>query len=115
MWSLGLIAYILLTGKHPFFEPDTTRMFVRVAAADYQFKPEDWRNTSTDAKVWWGVGCVCLLPYLTVGARFARATAAAAAFFFFLCRDFFSMTTPTFFFFFVKAIFASFLVEKHGL
>lgn len=45
------MSYILLTGKHPFFEPDTTKMFIRVAAGDYQFKPEDWRNTSTDAKV----------------------------------------------------------------
>eukprot|EP00903_Cladosiphon_okamuranus_P012203 g11446.t1 len=50
MWSLGLIAYTLLTGKHPFFDPDTTKMFCRVAAGDYQFKPEDWRNTSIDAK-----------------------------------------------------------------
>lgn len=53
MWSLGLISYMLLTGKHPFFDPDTTKMFCRVAAGDYQFKPEDWRNTSTDAKVGW--------------------------------------------------------------
>ncbi|CAM9927823.1 unnamed protein product [Pylaiella littoralis] len=50
MWSVGLIAYILLTGKNPFFEPDTTKMFVRVAAGDYEFKPEDWRNTSNEAK-----------------------------------------------------------------
>lgn len=51
MWSLGLISYILLTGKHPFFDPDTTKMFIRVAAGDYQFDQKDWRNISVEAKV----------------------------------------------------------------
>ncbi|CAN0401873.1 unnamed protein product, partial [Scytosiphon promiscuus] len=50
IWSIGLISYILLSGKHPFFEPDTTKMFIRVAAGDYQFKPEEWGNISGEAK-----------------------------------------------------------------
>eukprot|EP00903_Cladosiphon_okamuranus_P019868 g18261.t1 len=50
MWSIGLIAYILLTGKHPFFDHNATRMFNQVAAGGYQFEPEDWTNTSIDAK-----------------------------------------------------------------
>lgn len=52
MWSLGCLAYILLSGKHPFFEPDTKKMFLRVAAGDCEFKPEScWGNTSDHAKV----------------------------------------------------------------
>ncbi|CBN74237.1 Myosin light chain kinase (MLCK) [Ectocarpus siliculosus] len=50
MWSIGLIAFMLLSGAHPFFEPDTTKMFIRVAAADYQFKPTEWRNISGEAQ-----------------------------------------------------------------
>ncbi len=64
MWSLGLISYILLTGKHPFFEPDTTKMFIRVAAGDYQFHQKDWRNISAEAKVGLSVFCCCSVPYL---------------------------------------------------
>lgn len=59
MWSLGCLAYILLSGKHPFFESDTKKMFLRVAASDYEFKPEScWDNASGDAKVCLRV-CVC--------------------------------------------------------
>lgn len=51
MWSIGLIAFILLSGAHPFFEPDTTKMFIRVAASDYEFKSNEWRNISGEAQV----------------------------------------------------------------
>lgn len=51
MWSIGLIAFILLSGEHPFFEPDTTKMFIRVAAGDYEFKPKEWGNISGEAQV----------------------------------------------------------------
>ncbi|CAM9301089.1 unnamed protein product [Ectocarpus fasciculatus] len=50
MWSIGLIAFILLSGEHPFFESDTTKMFIRVAAGDYEFKPKEWRNISGEAQ-----------------------------------------------------------------
>lgn len=51
MWSIGLIAFMILSGAHPFFEPDTTKMFIRVAAADYQLKPNERRNISGEAQV----------------------------------------------------------------
>eukprot|EP00903_Cladosiphon_okamuranus_P020574 g18885.t1 len=51
MWSLGCLTYILLSGKHPFLERDTRKMLLRVAASDYEFKPEDcWGSISGDAK-----------------------------------------------------------------
>lgn len=72
MWSLGCLAYILLSGKHPFFEPDSKKMFLRVAAGDCEFKPEGcWRNTSEDAKVRARV-CVCVYVCLARGVSPAR-------------------------------------------
>lgn len=51
MWNLGLIFYILLGGYHPFYERNTTKMFVRVAAGDWGFPHETWDGISEEAKV----------------------------------------------------------------
>ncbi|CAM9811788.1 unnamed protein product [Scytosiphon promiscuus] len=50
MWTVGLIAYMLLNGDHPFLEADRKKMFLRVAAGDCRFKPEDWIGVSDHAK-----------------------------------------------------------------
>ncbi|CAN0207403.1 unnamed protein product, partial [Hapterophycus canaliculatus] len=49
VWSIGLISYILLSGKHPFLE-EAGKSFHRMAAGDCQFKREDWGNISEEAK-----------------------------------------------------------------
>lgn len=51
MWSLGLITYILLSGRNPFFHSDEQQMCLRVAAGTYDFKGGEWGNISSDAKV----------------------------------------------------------------
>lgn len=76
MWSLGCLAYILLSGKHPFFEPDTKKMFLRVAAGDCEFKPERcWGNTSDHAKVCFLVARVLFFSFRK--NRFTPVTAVA--------------------------------------
>ncbi|CAM9722100.1 unnamed protein product, partial [Ectocarpus fasciculatus] len=50
MWSLGLIAYILLSGYNPFFDKDEQLMFYKVMKGDCQFDPKVWGNISPDAK-----------------------------------------------------------------
>ena len=50
MWSVGLVMYILLGGRHPFYESNTTKMFIRIAAADFVFG-DNWTNTTEEAKV----------------------------------------------------------------
>lgn len=51
MWSLGLFCFILLGGYHPFYDMNTTKMFIRVAAGDWQFTNEAWADISEEAKV----------------------------------------------------------------
>lgn len=51
MWSLGLIFFILLGGYHPFYHKNTTKMFIRVAAGDWEFTHAVWDNISEEAKV----------------------------------------------------------------
>lgn len=90
MWSLGCLAYILLSGKHPFFERDTSKMFLRVAAGDCEFKPEScWDNTSDHAKV----HLLCVLPGVLSGQQPWRLGEDASRFgvqpvvFLFICRS----------------------------
>jgi len=52
MWSLGLIAFTILSGKHPFFRKgDMAKMALRIVAGDFEFRPEDWTNISEHARV----------------------------------------------------------------
>ena len=51
MWSLGLIFFILLGGYHPFYNKNTTKMFIRVAAGDWEFTHDVWDSISEKAKV----------------------------------------------------------------
>lgn len=44
------MAYILLSGKHPFQERNLTTTFVRAAAVDYGFDADVWTSISEHAK-----------------------------------------------------------------
>lgn len=50
MWSLGVIAYILLCGYPPFFHTSQEELSRKIVRGRYRFRPEDWERVSNDAK-----------------------------------------------------------------
>lgn len=49
-WSIGIIAYILLSGNHPFNCSDQTKLFNEIKNCEYNFDDQEWANISDDAK-----------------------------------------------------------------
>ncbi|KAL3867464.1 hypothetical protein ACJMK2_044666 [Sinanodonta woodiana] len=50
IWSLGVIAYILLCGYEPFYEDNENLMYKRIIKADYSFDSPYWDNITENAK-----------------------------------------------------------------
>jgi len=50
MWSIGVIAYILLCGYPPFHDENQRKLFKMIERADYQFDSPDWDPISAEAK-----------------------------------------------------------------
>mmetsp|Transcript_4643 Transcript_4643/g.11518 ORF Transcript_4643/g.11518 Transcript_4643/m.11518 type:complete len:644 (-) Transcript_4643:106-2037(-) len=50
LWSIGVIAYILLCGYPPFYSSDLAELFEQIMEADYEFFDEYWGKVSNDAK-----------------------------------------------------------------
>ena len=55
VWSIGVVAYILLAGYPPFFanpdEPDNdATLFKKILTGDYKFHENAWSQTSPDAR-----------------------------------------------------------------
>ena len=50
MWSLGVIAYIMLSGEPPFFAETEATMFARIKQCEYSFKSKIWGQVSDEAK-----------------------------------------------------------------
>lgn len=51
MWSVGVIIYVLLAGKLPFYDRDQNRLFRAIKSGNYNFDDEFWQEVSDDAKV----------------------------------------------------------------
>jgi serine/threonine protein kinase len=50
MWSIGIIAYILLTGVHPCVPySDTGELFQRILAGNFNYTSDEWLPLSPDA------------------------------------------------------------------
>ena len=49
VWSIGVLAYILLTGISPYFYEDEDKVILHVQKVKYEFVPE-FANVSTNAK-----------------------------------------------------------------
>lgn len=49
LWSIGVIAYILLSGSPPFNGKNETEVFNKIRCCDYVFPEEDWSYISSEA------------------------------------------------------------------
>ena len=49
-WSIGVVAFILLSGTPPFYEEDNFALFEQIKACRYDFDVETWDNVSREAK-----------------------------------------------------------------
>ena len=50
MWSVGVLAYILLCGYPPFHGESEADLFDRILEGKFEFKEEDWEGVSQLAK-----------------------------------------------------------------
>lgn len=50
MWSVGCIVFLLLSGNLPFMGRSQKELFRKIVAGKYEFKEEDWKDVSNDAK-----------------------------------------------------------------
>ena len=49
-WSIGVVAFILLSGTPPFYEEDNFALFEAIKDCRYDFEVETWNNVSNEAK-----------------------------------------------------------------
>eukprot|EP01114_Cavostelium_apophysatum_P008893 TRINITY_DN2185_c0_g1_i2.p1 TRINITY_DN2185_c0_g1~~TRINITY_DN2185_c0_g1_i2.p1 ORF type:complete len:550 (+),score=154.10 TRINITY_DN2185_c0_g1_i2:658-2307(+) len=50
LWSCGVFAYLLLSGAHPFNDPNTMKLYAKIRQGTYDFPEESWKNVSAEAK-----------------------------------------------------------------
>jgi len=50
MWSCGVILYCVLSGYHPFNDPDPAVVKKRITAAEYKYHQKHWDHVSQEAK-----------------------------------------------------------------
>lgn len=50
VWSLGIIMYLLLSGRQPFASSSLQELYQKVIAAEYDFNGEEWTQISDSAK-----------------------------------------------------------------
>lgn len=50
LWSIGVIAYMLLSDSSPFYETSTKKIIKKVQAGEYTFYADAWENISSEAK-----------------------------------------------------------------
>ena len=49
-WSIGVVAYIMLSGVPPFYSEDTFKLFDQIIKCEYDFNDKYWSHVSREAK-----------------------------------------------------------------
>jgi len=49
-WSLGVIMYILLSGREPFYAGSLNEVYTKIRNGKYDFADEEWQSVSSHAK-----------------------------------------------------------------
>ena len=49
-WSIGVVAFILLSGSAPFYEEDNFALFESIKTCRYEFEADLWDKVSKEAK-----------------------------------------------------------------
>ena len=49
-WSIGVVAFILLSGAPPFYDEDNFKLFDKIKTCDYTFDEKLWQNVSLEAR-----------------------------------------------------------------
>ena len=52
IWSLGVIAFMILSGIPPFFANDDKAILRNIKSCNYDFDSDIWNEISEDAKSW---------------------------------------------------------------
>ncbi|GAB5359095.1 hypothetical protein AAMO2058_000515000 [Amorphochlora amoebiformis] len=50
MWSLGVILFVVLSGRPPFYAPNQKDLFKCIVRAEFRFPERDWKHISPAAK-----------------------------------------------------------------
>jgi calcium-dependent protein kinase len=50
LWSLGVMTYMILSGKPPFDGRNEVEVFNKIRCCNYDFPESDWRHISEDAQ-----------------------------------------------------------------
>lgn len=50
IWSIGVITFMLLSGKAPFFGKDDAAIFAMVRKGNFEFTSSNWKQVSNEAQ-----------------------------------------------------------------
>jgi calcium/calmodulin-dependent protein kinase I len=50
MWSVGVVAYIMLSGYPPFYSERDQELFEQVRRGEFEMERPEWTNVSEEAK-----------------------------------------------------------------
>ena len=49
-WSVGIVAFVMLSGTMPFNEKDHVKLFEKIKKCDWSFHAHGWQSVTQEAK-----------------------------------------------------------------